>query len=208
MAMEDPLVARPNRFGPALALLLTGCIFSSGDPDVFETEGDVKTVDGLLDPGEAPPDDPDLGASGGDAAGLEAHNEVRANAEPVPRPPLAPLAWDDGLADVASSWAEGCRFVHSQGTGLGENLYVASWAASLEEAVDSWASEDAYYDYASNSCQPGMMCGHYTQIVWRTTERVGCGYADCPAVEGVNFGGRLWVCNYDPPGNYVGQQPY
>jgi hypothetical protein len=48
-------------------------------------------------------------------------------------------------------------------------------------------------------------CGHYTQVVWRNTERVGCGYSTCQA-QGFNF--EVWVCNYDPPGNFIGQAPY
>jgi len=187
-----------------IALLFTGCIFGTNDE---EPSGEPTTDDDSSDrivPLDEDPSSPGPQFDG--AAGLEAHNEVRATAQPSPRPALAPLEWDADLADVARDWAEGCRFVHSQAPDLGENLYVASWAASLDEAVSSWASEASQYDYGTNSCSG--VCGHYTQIVWRDTERVGCGYADCPAVEGVNFGGRLWVCNYDPPGNYIGQRPY
>ncbi|MEO0602829.1 MAG: CAP domain-containing protein [Myxococcota bacterium] len=189
----------------ALALSLTGCLFGGDEAGDLLDEDPVKTVDRLVPTAPDAPDDAPPAAPR-DVAGLDAHNTVRANAQPPPSPPLSPLEWDEQLAEVATSWARGCRFVHSEGTGFGENLYVASWAASLEEAVDSWASEDAFYDYADNSCSG--VCGHYTQIVWRSTERVGCGFADCPVVEGVNFGGRLWVCNYDPPGNFVGQKPY
>lgn len=189
-----------------VGLVFTGCIFGSRDEGPTEdTERSGGPSDGLLSLIEDEPVQDDGPAFDG-SGGLSAHNAVRAAAEPPPMPPLAPLEWDPQLAEIATTWAEGCRFVHSQGTGLGENLYVASWAASLEEAVESWADEDQFYDYATNSCSG--VCGHYTQIVWRDTERVGCGFADCPAVEGVNFGGRLWVCNYDPPGNWVGQRPY
>jgi len=45
---------------------------------------------------------------------------------------------------------------------------------SPEKVVDSWGSEKADYDYANNSCTPGKMCGHYTQMVWRATTTVGC----------------------------------
>ncbi len=63
------------------------------------------------------------------------------------------------------------------------------------------------HSLSSNSCAAGKQCGHYTQLVWRDTERVGCGVANCNNVDG--FGaGNLWVCNYDPPGNYVGERPY
>ena len=68
--------------------------------------------------------------------------------------------------------------------------------------VDAWASEVVYYDYESNSCDRGEMCGHYTQLVWSTTERVGCAMATCAD------GSEIWMCDYDPPGNYVGEWPY
>ena len=45
------------------------------------------------------------------------------------------------------------------------------------------------------------MCGHYTQIVWETTQKVGCAKIQCDGFD-------LWVCNYDPPGNWVGEKPY
>jgi hypothetical protein len=47
--------------------------------------------------------------------------------------------------------------------------------------------------------------GHYTQVVWRDTRRVGCGMATCRQGE---WTWRLLACNYDPPGNYMGQKPY
>jgi len=47
-------------------------------------------------------------------------------------------------------------------------------------------------------------------VVWRGSARLGCGVAKCS--KNSPFSGfpdwQLWVCNYDPPGNYVGQRPY
>ncbi len=72
------------------------------------------------------------------------------------------------------------------------------------DAVDSWASEVPWYDYASNSCNApaGKSCGHYTQVVWAKSTEVGCGVAIC------DDKGQVWVCNYKPAGNYSGQKPY
>ncbi|CAB4290778.1 unnamed protein product [Prunus armeniaca] len=70
------------------------------------------------------------------------------------------------------------------------------------DAVDMWLVEKADYNYDSNSCADGKVCGHYTQVVWRNTARVGCAKVRC------NSGGTFIGCNYDPPGNYVGQKPY
>lgn len=136
---------------------------------------------------------------------VAAHNAVRAAASPAPDPPLPALVWDDALASVAQSWAERCVFEHS-GNAYGENIAFFSGDASTpQDVVDGWASEAADYDYAANACAAGAQCGHYTQIVWRDTERVGCGAASCRML---NSEGLFWVCNYDPPGNFVGERPY
>ena len=45
------------------------------------------------------------------------------------------------------------------------------------------------------------MCGHYTQIVWKTTTEFGCAKSICE-------GNVTWVCNYNPPSNWVGEKPY
>jgi len=51
---------------------------------------------------------------------------------------------------------------------------------------------------------PGKVCGHYTQVVWSTTSRVGCARHECPALTY-----RLTiVCDYGPGGNISGSRPY
>jgi pathogenesis-related protein 1 len=138
---------------------------------------------------------------------LDAHNNVRANAVPTPSPALPPLDWSDALATTAQGWADRCAFEHSTGN-LGENLAVFSQLdVEPGRVVELWASEVSDWNHADNRCAAGRACGHYTQIVWRDTARVGCGVARCDDV--ADFGaGALWVCNYDPPGNFVGRRPY
>lgn len=86
---------------------------------------------------------------------------------------------------------------------VGENTYAAGGSTiNPAQAVGLWASEASQYDYASNSCSG--VCGHYTQIVWRSTVEVGCGFAVCPNLQ---YGASL-VCNYAPGGNVGGQRPY
>ena len=156
--------------------------------------------------GHRPPGLDDDGAFSELAAELlAAHNQVRAEALPTPSPALASLSWDDELAAIAQDWAAGCRFEHSNNS-LGENLALFSADAPGTSVVQGWASEASSYDYGSDSCLG--VCGHYTQIVWRNTARVGCGVAQCDDVVGGFGAGFLWVCNYDPPGNYIGQRPY
>jgi hypothetical protein len=77
--------------------------------------------------------------------------------------------------------------------------------------VAAWGGEASFYDYATNSCSAGKDCGHYTQIVWRDSVRAGCAHHTCTTNS--PFGAQnpswdFWVCDYEPPGNVVGQRPY
>ncbi|QRN98198.1 serine protease [Archangium violaceum] len=145
---------------------------------------------------------------------VSAHNEARASAKPAPKPALPPLTWSEDAAKVARAWASPCRFEHNPNRGKhGENLAAAAPPGSKTNkgAVKDWAAEVADYTYASNKCAPGKMCGHYTQVVWRNTTQVGCATVTC--TKNSPFGAQfpkwqLWVCNYAPPGNVVGQKPY
>jgi uncharacterized protein YkwD len=138
---------------------------------------------------------------------VDAHNDARAAATPPPPAPLPPMQWKDELAAFATDWALGCVFEHSGGP-YGENLALFSAPSTTPaDVVEAWASEVADYDYARKRCAPGAQCGHYTQVVWRDSTGVGCGVAACDGV--IGFGaGMLFVCSYDPPGNFIGQQPY
>ncbi|HXU81676.1 MAG TPA: CAP domain-containing protein [Polyangia bacterium] len=159
---------------------------------------------------DAPPSSD--GPAGGDPepgrlAGITRfHNQVRAGI------PVPPLTWDPSVAATAAAYATECMFEHSGTKGVGENL--AAYSGSGEKAsapVDDWAGEAADYDYASNSCAQGKTCGHYTQLVWKTSQRLGCAVQACS--QNSPFGSRfpnweLWICQYAPPGNFVGQRPY
>lgn len=144
---------------------------------------------------------------------LRAHNRWR-SAENV-----SALHWSSALADNAQDYAdtlkkgEACEPKHSQSTDFGENLFWASpiifsdGTAEVQrltptDVIDDWGSEKVNYWYATNTCAAGKMCGHFTQIVWKSTTEVGCGKAICPD------NSQVWVCNYNPPGNFIGQKPY
>lgn len=152
---------------------------------------------------------------------VDAHNALRAAATPTPSPPLAPLTWSEDAAAVAQAWAVRCTFEHDPNRGArGENLAATapSGAVTPTEVVlgdpstelEGWATEAADYDYATNTCADGEVCGHYTQVVWRDTLRVGCARAVCYGQAPFAWSGAwdLWVCDYEPAGNVVGERPY
>ncbi|KAL5998983.1 hypothetical protein ACLOJK_009932 [Asimina triloba] len=132
---------------------------------------------------------------------VEHHNMVRAQ-KGVP-----PLTWNDTLAEAARTWGltltGNCDLIHSTGP-YGENLFNGTgldWRP--QDAVYYWSIEENYYDLAANTCVPDQMCGHYTQVVWKTTERVGCEVLTC---NGGND--TVSLCFYNPPGNWEGERPY
>ncbi len=137
---------------------------------------------------------------------------------------MAGVEWSPELARDAREWAQrlrderGCGLEHRPRSGAfarrhGENLYWASalrWSNGATEpqevtpaqVVESWYSEKQHYDHASNSCARGKVCGHYTQVVWADSKRIGCARASC------QDDSQVLVCNYDPPGNYIGRKPF
>lgn len=129
---------------------------------------------------------------------LAAHNMYRS------RVGTPPLAWSNDLAARAQQWAttliERGQFAPRQDGRFGENLFeISGGNASPSRVVAAWMSEEANYNYATNSCT--ARCGHYTQVIWRSTRRVGCGVAR-------NAKREVWVCDYDPHGNTIGERPY
>lgn len=145
-----------------------------------------------------------------------AHNAAREAAQPEPSPPLPPMTWDPALAQIAQDYAETCTWTHNEHRSstypgyVGENLYITTWPDSTPEtAVMSWADEAQYYDYATDTCQSGEVCGHYTQVVWRDSIKVGCARVFCSSVANIGWtDADLYVCNYAPGGNYQGERPY
>ncbi|XP_074567775.1 pathogenesis-related protein 1-like [Curcuma longa] len=133
---------------------------------------------------------------------VNAHNAARSNVGAG----LPPVSWDSRVAAYAQNYANqrarDCQLVHSGGP-YGENIFWGSGRDfTAADAVGAWVAERQYYDYASNSCAAGQVCGHYTQVVWRSSTAIGCGRVRC------NSGAIFIVCNYNPRGNIVGQRPY
>lgn len=202
--MEIVPMMSPRILAACFLALCGGCGGTGFAPDAALTPGS----DGGTDAG------PVLTAF--QQALLTAHNRVRANAMPVPDPPLPVMRWSASAQTVAEEWASHCTFAHSTYP-LGENLLASLSEASPATAVNEWAKESSDYTYATGQCVPGKMCGHYTQLVSRVSVGLGCTQRLCTSNNPFSpstlpdGGPRPWflfVCEYDPAGNIIGQKPY
>ena len=130
---------------------------------------------------------------------VAAHNAARAAVG------VGPLLWNETVAAYAQQYANqraaDCQLEHSGGS-YGENIaegYGEDFTGV--DGVKLWIEEKSNYDYHSNSCVGGE-CLHYTQVVWRESVHLGCARVEC------QNGGFFITCNYDPPGNYIGERPF
>ena len=116
-----------------------------------------------------------------------------------------PITWNESLALSAQSHADKLAstdsFEHSD-TPNGENLFASSVPVGYMAAIDSWYKEKRDYNLDTKSCNLGEVCGHYTQLIWQETTEVGCGKASSPSLS------TIIVCQYNPPGNYMGETPF
>ncbi|XP_055047255.2 GLIPR1-like protein 1 [Misgurnus anguillicaudatus] len=151
---------------------------------------------------------------------VEEHNRHRANVNPSASN-MRYMTWDEGLAISARAWASNCFFEHNPNlqqpgkmhpifTPVGENLWAGAPYGSfkVQSAIQSWVNEDQYYNYKSNGCS--KVCGHYTQVVWADSYKVGCAAQACQngVAEFSSAPGIIFVCNYATAGNYPGVSPY
>ncbi|TMW54435.1 hypothetical protein DOY81_000427 [Sarcophaga bullata] len=126
---------------------------------------------------------------------LAAHNEYRAKHS------CGPLVLNKQLNNLASEWAKHLAntntLQHRKNNKYGENLYMSTGIGKKTHvlAVQSWYEEVQNYNFNRPGFSPNT--GHFSQVVWKTTKELGVGVA--------TKGDRTWVvCNYDPPGNIVG----
>ena len=82
------------------------------------------------------------------------------------------------------------------GESLGENLYCGPLSSNIgTSAVDMWYEEVEDYDFNNPGWKSGI--GHFTQVVWKGSEKLGCGV-------GCGSNNYCYVtCNYYPAGNYL-----
>ena len=145
---------------------------------------------------------------------LRVHNTARRQVG------VGPLQWDWKLARYAQAWAEHLatrvqRLKHRPESGPwkqkhGENLASSSSSVPIGSygaaGSKQWLSEKKYYTYGRvGYVRARGETGHYTQMVWRKSTKIGCG------IGRYRRGGWytvILVCNYSPGGNMHGEKPY
>uniref|UniRef100_V5ID09 Putative scp gapr-1 like scp-like extracellular protein n=2 Tax=Ixodes ricinus TaxID=34613 RepID=V5ID09_IXORI len=133
----------------------------------------------------------------------KAHNHYRAKHHALP------LKSNTTLYLLARGWAKKLAIqddpknvTHRPGKGLGENIYWMTRSQPPYEkyatlAVEAWYKESENYTYSPGGYSPDT--AHFTQLVWKSTTEVGCGY-------NVSNSGTIYVvCNYRPQGNIDGK---
>ena len=61
--------------------------------------------------------------------------------------------------------------------------------------MKNWFSERHQFVYGADN-NTLIDVGHYTQMVWASSHRVGCGFSKCTTSVGKTY--YLYVCNYCP----------
>ena len=134
---------------------------------------------------------------------LALHNRERAEVG------VPPLRWDPALAAAAAAYGPQLerlgRLEHSPRdgrNGQGESLWMGTAGAyGVEEMVGGWVGEKRLFRPgifpAVSSSGQWSDVSHYTQMIWRSTERVGCALHRAPRWD-------FLICRYSPPGNVVG----
>ncbi|XP_066935360.1 uncharacterized protein [Clytia hemisphaerica] len=138
---------------------------------------------------------------------LAAHNAKRSLHEMTPL-----MTYDMALARRAQTYVEyvlennmkfdhdGFRKYNGYEDGVGENLFGSSSSdATSADAVTSWYNEINNYNFATGTklSPEGGDIGHFTQLVWASSTKLGCGMAKSDK-------GTYVVSRYLPAGNMDG----
>lgn len=116
---------------------------------------------------------------------VDLHNKYRSEANP-PAADMKKMELDPKLETLAKEWASRCVFEHGNPPNklegpIGQNIFMSTNRAELvSDAIKLFYSE--VENYKLDRCAPGKVCGHYTQLMWAKSFKVGCGVSasKCP----------------------------
>jgi len=149
---------------------------------------------------------------------------------------LQTMRWDSRLSNVALQHSRACQYQHTtndvrnsrynsltgEGMSVGENIAASTggsnaFLANASSLFDLWFTAGQSNEcalYVQQGC-PAVTnenfhaWGHYSQLIWAATSRVGCAYTDCTVNSPFGTSFPKWtllVCNYASAGNFLGQR--
>lgn len=140
---------------------------------------------------------------------IRAHNRLRRSRGATD---MKYMTWDSQLAWIAVEYGKTCqsghnkkRNAHKTLKSVGENIWSSTGGVSsfnASSAIQAWYNEISFFNYNQLTCQSGKACGHYTQVVWANSYKIGCSLSKCE-----NTASTTWrksiklICNYGPAGN-------
>jgi len=167
---------------------------------------------------------------------VDKHNELRRKVakglekggKPGPQPAASDMllmVWDDELATIAQRWADQCTFGHDSMRDTkegyaGQNAALSSssaemsddaLAASYADATTSWYDEVSSPGFNKDNINPFVFdsgSGHYSQVVWGSSGKVGCGSVYYKDGSGSFPYSQIIICNYFAGGNLMGGTMY
>jgi hypothetical protein len=115
---------------------------------------------------------------------------------------VSPVMWDFDIQNTSQNWADELAkrnlFFHSSNS-YGENL-AEMWdkpgtdkTFAVIKSIDAWYNEFNLYNYSMP--QYGGKAGHFTQLVWASSQKIGVGISFNPK------GSLVVVMEFFPAGN-------
>ncbi|CAF0900276.1 unnamed protein product [Brachionus calyciflorus] len=161
------------------------------------------------------PDSPNLTYGGLNSSDIETilnmHNNLRRNVSPSAAN-MQQIYWDVRLQHLAQKRAQLCSVENTgilmrqqpgYGVVIGENLAAGyeKWA----HVMSSWMGEKNNFIYKSTSSTDNLQSGHYTQMIYSSAARIGCGFSHCSN----SSYERYFVCYYGEMQTYQSRyEPY
>ncbi|XGW02222.1 hypothetical protein V3C99_014345 [Haemonchus contortus] len=141
----------------------------------------------------------------------KAKNKLGGNAPPAAR--MLKMSYDCAIEENMMDYAKECKFAHNSykdRNGWGQNLYMTSGrnvnkTRAAENSVSAWFSELEHKGVPKENRLTMEVfnhgVGHYSQVVWQWSNKVGCAVVWCKEM-------TLVGCEYARAGNYLGSLIY
>ena len=113
------------------------------------------------------------------------------------------------MASIADEIAHSCVYAHNtsaSGGGYGQNIGAGSMPDEVPALITNLMYNGEIELYPGYGVEPDMSnfeaWGHYSQIVWKGSQQVGCATVQCDELVNVSDGVPPYftVCNYYPTG--------